>query len=429
MRDYKRKLQNVAGNNTGLANFGLACATSNTRTKGGTASNVFSVPSSGRTALSGKTHRPRTDEYEYEFSNCDDLLPLFKKTRPTCKGRGGPKTEDEQALKEFIAKQPYYQTLSKHIVQQKLDELVNIGLKFNGCGLKMLFFSDGPMIDFCCMIALYNGARKLVVKKSKMKMLKTWVNQHGEYYTCDSELLSAANITLTVKGKHNLLMHIETEEGDDNSHALETLCRNSASDVMRKLSEFSCSLQAGVETVNQCTHKTKTTEEKNQEQNRQQRKIMCDKHGCSEKQAGQKLRGAAKLLYEGLFPEKKSKRKNGKPKMHTAVEMVLMANPGKTKKQIHSRGITKFANEPVLHANLLQRSAVTYKMSKGMDHRKAHMEVGQSNGIDLMALFGFDKDANDQTSTQELAKLCFDKVTGFEHFGRQQQLLQIGPGP
>ena len=74
----------------------------------------------------------------------------------------------------------------------------------------MLFFSDGLIIDFCCMIALYNGARKLVVKKLKMKMLKTWVNQHGEYYTCDSELLSAANITLTVKGKHNPYAHINT---------------------------------------------------------------------------------------------------------------------------------------------------------------------------------------------------------------------------
>jgi len=95
-------------------------------------------------------------------------------------------------------------------VQQELDELVNIGLKFNGCGLKMLFFSDGLIIDFCCMIALYNGARKLVVKKLKMKMLKTWVNQHGEYCTCDSELLSAANITLTVKGKHNPYAHINT---------------------------------------------------------------------------------------------------------------------------------------------------------------------------------------------------------------------------
>lgn len=90
MCDHERKLQSIAGNNMGLANFGLAsAATSNTRTKGGAASNVFSVPSSVGTALTGKTHRPRTDESESESSNCDDLLPLFKKTRPTCKGARG----------------------------------------------------------------------------------------------------------------------------------------------------------------------------------------------------------------------------------------------------------------------------------------------------------------------------------------------------
>jgi hypothetical protein len=37
------------------------------------------------------------------------------------------------------------------------------------------------------------------------------------------------------KGKHNLLMHIHTEE-EDMPHSLEKICRDKASDVMTKLS-------------------------------------------------------------------------------------------------------------------------------------------------------------------------------------------------
>jgi len=55
--------------------------------------------------------------------------------------------------------------------------------------------------------------------------------------------------------------------------------------------------------------------------------------------------------------------------------MVMRANPKKTKKQIYSWGVQHFANEPVANATLLQRSAVTYKMSTGMPYLQAHSEV------------------------------------------------------
>ena len=43
-------------------------------------------------------------------------------------------------------------------------------------------------------------------------------------------------------------------------------------------------------------------------------------------------------------------------------------------------GVTGFANEPVLHVQLLQHSAMTYKMSNGQDHVEAAKEVGASGG-------------------------------------------------
>jgi len=83
--------------------------------------------------------------------------------------------------------------------------------------------------------------------------------------------------------------------------------------------------------------------------------------------------------------------------------------------------VTGFANEPVLHAQLLQRSAMTYKMSNGQDYVEAAKEVGASGGIDLMALFGLDK--TNTESVQKLADLSFNKRRGIEYFGQQQQHL------
>ena len=101
-----------------------------------------------------------------------------------------------------------------------------------------------------------------------------------------------------------------------------------------------------------------------------------------------------------------------------------MGRDGK-KQRVYSRSIVHYANEPILKAQELQRSAVTYLMRQGKDHVQAHKEVAESNGINLMALFGLDKEKDEEKRLQKLAELSFNRDEGIKHFGRQQQQLQI----
>jgi hypothetical protein len=350
-------------------------------------------------------------------------------------GQNGPKNK-QQALREYVVKQPAFQTLTQHIPKEKAEELLAIGLRFQGQGLEILF-ADGPFLDFCVMIAKFNGTSSSSVKKSKFKMLQTWTNrdnEHYEYVVSQQRpqvltMRDMGNIVLMVKGKHNLLMHIDTEE-EGLAHSLENMCRNAASDVMTKLFEFSRSLPSQVETVNKCLDECKATHEKSKQQMREQIKILEERQGLNSGQARRSLQGDAQFLYRGLFPEKKDRdgetilRKDKTPVTFTAAEMVMKANPQiKSKQQVYSRSIMAFANEPIIHATLLQRTAVTARMNRGEDHRTAHKEVGKSKGINLALLFGIPEDDHDQ-----LADLSFNKTKGIELFGREQQLLQIEAG-
>ena len=206
-------------------------------------------------------------------------------------------------------------------------------------GLEILF-ADGPFLEFCVMIAKFNGTSSSSVKKSKFKMLQTWTNRDNEHYDYvvgqqRPQVLTMrdmGNIVLMVKGKHNLLMHIDTEE-EGLAHSLENMCRNAASDVMTKLFEFSRSLPSQVETVNKCLDERKATHEKSKQQMREQIKILEGRQGLNSGQARRSLQGDAQFLYRGLFPEKKDRdgetilRKDKTLVTFTAVEMVMKANP------------------------------------------------------------------------------------------------------
>jgi hypothetical protein len=264
-----------------------------------------------------------------------------------------------------------------------------------------------------------------------MKMVKKWKDQGNErdyFIIChDGKSLRPHNIELTAKGKHHLLMHIDVDE-DGLSHIIETICRNESSDMLDKLRHFSRALSSQVQTAKECRFMEKKAREESKEQFRQQKKILCEQEGTTESQAMNKLRGASQFLYRGLFPEKTNPdgspdlRKDGSQKTYTAVEMAQLAT-GKSKQQINRKGLMEMANEPVFHAQLLQRSAMTYRMSAlNQDYLTAAKEVGASKGIDMMALCGLDK--TDPDSTRKLARLSFDKVTGIEHFGKQKQQQQ-----
>jgi hypothetical protein len=382
-------------------------------------------------ARAGKKARPREDSSGAESDTSHEDLPLQPARK---RAKNGPKNK-QQALREYVVKQPAFQTLTQHIPKEKAEELLAIGLQLQGQGLE-IFFNDGPFLDFCETIALFNGSSKKIVKRSKLKMLKTWTNRNNEHYEYRGGLRpeivtvrDVGNIVLTAKGKHNLLMHIDTEE-EGLAHSLENMCRNLSSDVMTKLFEFSRSLPSQVETVNKYLDLTKTTHEKSKQQMREQMKILEERQGCSSGQARRSLQGDAQFLYRGLFPEKKDcdgktiYRKDKTPVTFTAAEMVMKANPQiKSKQQVYSRSIMAFANEPIIHATLLQRTAVTARMNRGEDHRAAHKAVGESKGINLALLFGIPEDDHVQ-----LADLSFNKTTGIELFGREQQLLQIEAG-
>ena len=352
------------------------------------------------------------------------------------RARRGPKADAEQAVGAFIARQPDYQRLTPHIHQQMLDMIVKFGLQFQGRALESFLFADGPMLDFCRNIARFNGTNLAPVKRSKLKMLKTLANECDEYFFCDAccdpsdlSVRDIGNITLTKRGKHNLLMHIDTDE-EGMSHKLESLCRDQTSDVLSKLFEFSRKLPEQVKIANLCMDKKKLAHEKSKEQMREQRKVMVERGQCTdEKKAQNMLRGATQFLNRGLFPEIKTsdgavaKHKDGTPKTRPAIEMAVLANPGKSKQQIYNRGVTSYANEPVHHAMELQRSAVTFRMkSMGMSYLEAHKVVGQSQGIKLAALFGLDED--DPNFVQTLAEICFNQAKGIECFGDQMQQQQ-----
>ena len=342
-----------------------------------------------------------------------------------------PRGEEAEAVRAYVAKQKEYQDLSKAgFAEDVIKMIMQVGLKLDGRGLEILF-EDGPMNDFCNTIAALNGSDPAVLKRSKMKMVKKWKEQGNasEYFTCnDGKGLRTCHIMLTVKGKHNLLMHIDADE-DGLSHKIETICRNEASDVLTKLLHFSRALPSQVQTAHECRVVKKQVHEESKKQFRQQKKILCEKEGATEGAAMAKLRAATQHLYQGLFPQKTDAegkplfRKDGKtPINYTAVEMAQEAT-GKSKKQIYRKGLTEMANEPVFHAQLLQRSAMTYRMSaQNQDYLTAAKEVGASKGIDMMALCGLDK--ADPDSRTKLARLSFDRLTGIEHFGEQQQQQQ-----
>jgi hypothetical protein len=336
------------------------------------------------------------------------------------KARSGPKAEEEQALRTVIGRKPTAEMISRRIGANLFDRLLdicNIGRKFEGSGLKKFLFEPGPMTDFCATIARFNSTECKDVKKSKMKMLKTWQNDNNQFF--DYDPASAKSIRLTVRGKHDLLMHIDTEE-NGMSHDMENLFRNELSTHLQDVFELSDDLPRHFMTASDNYETKKARHEDGKVQLRRQRQLMVN-HGQAENdmKAMRKLQGATPILSRGLYPKKPS------GKTYSAVEMVLMANPGKNRKQIYSRTVIAHANEPVLHAMLLQRTAVTFRMSQGEDYLKAHASVADSGGIDLMALCGLDK--NDPASIQKLADLSYNKVAGIEHFGQQQ--LMAPPAP
>ena len=335
-------------------------------------------------------------------------------------------------MRNYIAKQPTAEPLSTRIGSTPFDKLLDIGLKFDGSGLKNFAFEDGPIHDFCAEIAHFNRTKLRHVKMSKMKMLETWQNVNDEFYFLSdpADAKSPNNITLTVKGKHSLLMHIDTEEDAMPSHELENIFRNLLSGLLTEAAaEFCCRhLPKHVETANHNFDNLRDRPSDIKEEQRQQRHLIMTSQGKTEAQASQMLRGMARFLYQGLCPQKKQPDGSPSGKTHTDVEMVKIVNPGLTTKQIFRNSVTSYANEPMMHALSLQRSAVTYRMSKqNEDYLTVHKKVGASGGINIMLLVVLDPE--DPEDVVELVKLCFNKVAGIEHFGQHQQKLADAQDP
>jgi hypothetical protein len=315
--------------------------------------------------------------------------------------------EENLAQREWILKRDEVQAL-RAACPDIFASLIEIALNYQGTGLDILFQS-GPMIDVCNFIAECNESDRSRVKESKMKLLKTWENHRNEFYSCNGAL-KPSNITLTPKGKHNLLLHVDLEQ-DGMSHKLESICRNQASDMITKLHDVSRKLPQYVDTALRNRLIKETEHEASTQENRKQVQMVCRRENCSERCAQNKLRSATQHLYKGVFQ---------KP----AVDMVTLAT-GKTKKDIYKKGVLAHGNQPLLHVHRLQRSAVTYKMCEGKHFLEAHKEVGASGGIDMMKLFGLPP--NDPDSEKKLAKVCFNREMGYEMFGRNQQLILDAP--
>jgi len=81
-------------------------------------------------------------------------------------------------------------------------------------------------------------------------------------------------------------------------------------------------------------------------------------------------------LYVGLFPEGCT---------HTALEMVLLANP-----EVEAKGasVAAFATDAFKNASELQRTAMRVRMVAGASEADARASVAKSQGIDLARLFG-----------------------------------------
>jgi len=369
---------------------------------------------------------PGAKEHEGQSAN--------KKAKRTSMRGPSVRGQDALSLREYVAKQPEFQTLiTAGFAKDILRMIMEVGIKMEGQGLEVLF-EEGPMDKFCDAIADINGSSRKEVKKSKMKMVKKWKEQRNaeRYFICgEGAKLVASNITLTVDGKKNLLMHIDAD-ADGLTHNIETMFRDEAADVINKVRHFSRELRSHVQIANECSVATKHVHEESKKKFRQQKEMVCEREGLTETQAINKLRGVQQFLNRGLFPVKttpdgeKMRRKDGTVVTHTAIEMAQAAT-GKTKAALYKRGLSEIANEPVHHAQHLQRSAMTYRMSAlGEDAVKAAKAVGSSGGIDMMKLLGIDE--NDPDSVTKLAAVCYDKVTGIEHFGKQkqhQQLLQV----
>jgi len=342
----------------------------------------------------------------------------------------GVRGQDAVSLRQYVEKQPEYQTLiTAGVANDVLKMIMEVGMKMEGQGLEVLF-EEGSMNEFCHAIAAINRSLPKEVKKSKMKMVKKWKEQGNaqRYFTLDEGAkLAASNIRLTVNGKKNLLMHIDAD-AEGLSHDIEAKFRDETADVINKVRHFSRGLRSHVQMANECRVANKQVHEESKKQFRQQTKLLCEKEGLTEKEAMNKLRGLQQFLNRGLFPEKKTPagervvRKDGTVVTHTAIEMAQAAT-GKTKVALYKRGLSEIANEPVHHAQHLQRSAMTYRMSaRGEDAVTAAKAVGVSGGIDMMKLLGMDE--SDPESVQKLAAVCYDKVTGIEHFGKQKQQQQ-----
>jgi hypothetical protein len=361
------------------------------------------LSSSAGSASSGRsdTHGEGPDEPDEGRSDgAAEHVPRSHKKRKSIPRRG----EENLAQREWIANRNEVQALRAACPDPRIaDFLMEMGLNYGGTGLDSWLFQSGPMIDFCNSIAECNQSERSRVKKSKMKLLKTWPNHREEFYSCNGAL-KPSNITLTPQGKHHLLLHVDLEQ-DGMSHNLESICRNQASDMITKLHDVSRKLPQYVDTAAKNRLVKETTHEASTQENRKQVQMVCKQNNCSKESALNKLRSATQHLYRGVFD---------KP----AVQMVALAT-GKTKKQIYSKGgVLAHGNEPVLHVHRLQRSIVSVKMQKGMDWLQAHKEVGASGGIDMMKLCGLDPD--DPNSERELAEVCFDRRRGYEIWGQQQ---------
>ena len=90
---------------------------------------------------------------------------------------------------------------------------------------------------------------------------------------------------------------------------------------------------------------------------------------------------ADEALYVGLFPEGCT---------HTALEMVLLANPEVEDK---GAGVVAFATDAFVNATELQRTAVRFRMAAGASAADARASVAKSQGIDLARLFGVPAEA------------------------------------
>ena len=379
-------------------------------------------------ARASGTRAPVAIENEGQSSN-----KKAKRTEPKA-FKIGMRGQHAVSLREYVARQPEYQTLmSAGLDNDILKMIMEVGIKMDGEGLEVLF-EEGWMNEFCNAIASINGSTPKEVRESKMKMVKKWKEQGSaeRYFTWEEGATwTATNIKLTVQGKKNLLMHIDTD-AEGLPHDIETKFRDETAQLINKVRHFSRGLRSHVQMANECRVANKQVHEESKKQFRRQVKLLREKEGLTEKEAGNKLRGLDQFLNRGLFSEKttpdgrKVLRKDGTVVTYTAVEMAQAAT-GKTKEALYKRGLSEIANEPVHNAKLLQRTGMTYRMSAyGEDAVTAARAVGVSGGIDMMKLLGIDE--SDPESFQKFADVCYNKVTGIEHFGKQkqqQQLLQL----